>query len=216
MQHINQLMTDGLSTTKTQAGSTNSTNPTRADAELVNKIFRRLKVKCTAWKQAVEGDVNLWAKDYKRELLDALIRHQVSDWRMVDRGLSSVTTPWLPNQDQFAEWCKLTHADFGMPDPVEAYVEACSQYSVPTFKRKWSHPAVYAAAAKTGSMFLRSHTEKTALPTFKRNYQEFVEKVMAGEKLEIPESERLEKKPDRPLSKKENLSRLDGLKNLFD
>lgn len=102
-----------------------------------------------------------------------------------------------------------------MPGSEDAYIEACNQYAIESYRRKWSHAAVYAAAAKTGSMFLKSKTEKQAFPAFRKNYREFTERVMAGEKLQVPESERLEQKPERVCSKGENLKKLDDLKSMF-
>jgi len=62
-------------------------------------------VLCTAWKNTVEGDVQSYVNEYKRTLLEALVREGVHDWNQVKRGLASIKSPFLPNPNDFAANC---------------------------------------------------------------------------------------------------------------
>ena len=105
MQNVTELLPrSGQSTTTTQAGSQAPRD--RATAALVNQIFRELRVLCTAWKNTVEGDIQGYVNEYKRALLEALVREGVNDWGQVKRGLAAIASPFLPNPNQFAKDCK--------------------------------------------------------------------------------------------------------------
>lgn len=71
----------------------------------MNKIFRELQILCTAWKQAIDHDVNSYTADYKRQLLEALMREGVTKWEQVQKGLDATTSAFLPNVNDFAKLC---------------------------------------------------------------------------------------------------------------
>lgn len=71
----------------------------------MNKIFRELQILCTAWKQAIDHKVDAYVSDYKRQLLEALIREGVTKWEQVQKGLAATTSPFLPNPNDFAKLC---------------------------------------------------------------------------------------------------------------
>lgn len=105
MKNVTQLLPpDGRLTMTTRPGS--QVPRDQATASMVNSIFRRMRTICTAWKQAVEGDINGYVADYKRELLDALVREGVSDWEQIERGIASIASDFLPNPNKFARECK--------------------------------------------------------------------------------------------------------------
>lgn len=54
----------------------------------------------------MEGDINGYVADYKRELLAALVREGVSDWAQIERGMASIASDFLPNPNKFARECK--------------------------------------------------------------------------------------------------------------
>lgn len=54
----------------------------------------------------MEGDINGYVADYKRELLDALVREGVSDLAQVERGIAAINSDFLPNPNKFARDCK--------------------------------------------------------------------------------------------------------------
>jgi hypothetical protein len=43
--------------------------------------------------------------DYKRQLLEALIREGVTKWEQVQKGLDGTTSAFLPNVNDFAKQC---------------------------------------------------------------------------------------------------------------
>ncbi|PCI54198.1 MAG: hypothetical protein COB36_10940 [Alphaproteobacteria bacterium] len=60
---------------------------------------------CTAWKQAIDDKVDDYVADYKRQLLEALMREGVKEWGQVQRGLDATTSAFLPNVNDFAKQC---------------------------------------------------------------------------------------------------------------
>ena len=92
------------STTRTQPGS----QVPRDDktAILVNRIFKRLTHQCTAWKQAVDGDLDSYANEYKRILLEGLVRERINDMEKIKVALEQVDTDFLPNPERFIKLCK--------------------------------------------------------------------------------------------------------------
>lgn len=44
--------------------------------------------------------------EYKRTLLEALMREKVSKWEQVEKGLAEIDSPFLPNPNKFAKDCK--------------------------------------------------------------------------------------------------------------
>lgn len=85
----------------------------------------------------------------------------------------------------FREMARMTPEDLGLPDAKTAYIEACNAQGDKT-RYNWSHPAVYFAADETGFGELRSRTEFEIYPLFRRNYEIMVNRVMEGEKLDMP------------------------------
>jgi hypothetical protein len=86
------------------------------------------------------------------------------------------------NLPAFRELCRVKPQDLGLPDAQTAYREACT---APQGNQHWSHPAVYHAADQTGWFELRSRTEREIFPLFELNYSRMVDKVMAGESLDV-------------------------------
>lgn len=54
----------------------------------------------------MEGDINSYVADYKRELLEALVREGVSDMAQIERGIAAIASDFLPNPNKFAKDCK--------------------------------------------------------------------------------------------------------------
>ena len=77
-----------------------------ATAEFVNKVISELLARCPAWKNAATKDASGYLVAYKSALLQSLITEGVSTWEQVQRGLASLDSPFLPNQNEFARSCK--------------------------------------------------------------------------------------------------------------
>lgn len=53
----------------------------------------------------MEGDINSYVNDYRRELLEALVREGVSDMAQIERGIAAINSDFLPNPNKFARDC---------------------------------------------------------------------------------------------------------------
>jgi len=118
---------------------------------------------------------------------------------------------YLPTLHRMHECCLQGLTDAGLPAPRDAYLEACAAPS-PKSAQPWSHPAVYLAGRDSGWFFLANNAEQIALPVFRRHYEAYCDRVLAGETLEVPAPEALESRQSEPLSTEEQLSQLRKLK----
>lgn len=118
---------------------------------------------------------------------------------------------YLPTVHKMLVACEGDNRSHGLPDVHAAYVEACNAPS-PKADYNWSHPAVYLAGKASDWFFLANNPERTALPVFAEHYKLYCDQVRKGLKLTVPERKALPETIERPLSKDENLARLDALK----
>ena len=116
---------------------------------------------------------------------------------------------WLPNVHEVLARCDISEV-LGLPSAHAAYVEACRAPS-PKKEYKWSHPAVYFAGRATDWFFIANEPEEKTFPVFKRNYDLLLQRVQAGEKLEIDLPPALTNGVETPLSRDEQKARLKGL-----
>jgi len=170
-------------------------------------IFRRLRTICTAWKQASEGDVNAYAADYKRELLEALVRERVSDLRQIERGLAGVTSDFLPNPSKFARSCLPSPEELGIPSESEAFQQAIGNATV-------KHPAVVFTLRKTDSWALKRAPADEAKRQWRDLWTATVRHVVDGGELPA-KTLQIEDKPKPKASKDTAISAMDNLKGLF-
>jgi len=122
---------------------------------------------------------------------------------------------FLPSLAGVVAACENAPVLFGLPTPRAAYVEACCKPE-PKLEQVWSHPAVYLAGRETGWLALASETQDNVFPLFEYNYQHFCQRVMRGEKLDVPVPTALPQATGTPLSLEENKSRLAELKQRFE
>lgn len=110
---------------------------------------------------------------------------------------------FLPNVHDVVEACQTSaHQLLGMPDVHSAYIEACRAPS-PKKAYQWTHPAVYYAGRASDWFFLANTVEAKAFPVFERNYLLLVEKVAAGENMEIDLPKALPDHIAKPLERKD-------------
>ena len=171
------LQAPPTSTLPIPAGSTNAPS-SAAVAPLINAAFERMTCVCTAWKQAAVGDPRSWAANYKRELLESLVRVGVRTAEEIDNGvrmLKARRSDFLPNPDQFAELC-FDHRRLGIPATDAAFRMACDWRRL---DRTEKHPAVLATLDAMGpSRFWRLDSE-AADKAFARAWRKTVQRVMA-------------------------------------
>ena len=94
---------------------------------------------------------------------------------------------FYPNPGQFAELCKGTPEDFGLPTADVAYKEACEKSSDPR-PQVFSHEVVYLAGRATGFFDLRYRGDRDIRKLFERNYTMYIAKLINGENIhsELP------------------------------
>lgn len=120
--------------------------------------------------------------------------------------------PFLPSIAKLVDTCKSGESLFGLPKAHDAYLEACRKPS-PKSVQNWSHSAVYLAGKATGWFELANQTEGQIFPLFEYHYSQLIQRVLKGEELTVKAPKPLPESIDRPLSTKENLSRLQELKS---
>jgi hypothetical protein len=124
---------------------------------VVNLLFSQLAAIFPAFSKAWPTKTEFEAA--KLNWLLALVENNVNTMTKLQIGLKKARAlgkPWIPSIGEFIEWCKPTLKDYGLPEPFEAFKEACK--NAYDFKYNcnpsWSHQAVYDAASRTGLLEL--------------------------------------------------------------
>lgn len=133
------------------------------------------------------------------------------------RGAKKVIedSDYLPTLNRMIRACQGSPEEFGLPDAHKAYVEAC-QASSPKSAYAWSHPAVYHAGCASDWYFLASNSERNAFPIFERHYLKLCARVINGETLPTPNLPALPETLETPLTREENLKRMEDLRKQLD
>ncbi len=106
---------------------------------------------------------------------------------------------WMPTIAEFLGLMRKDLQDFGLPQALTAYYEACMNSDHPR-DHDWSHPAVYFAGRATGWYRLRAEEKGDVLPDFEFNYRQICLRVMAGEDLAVPVPQALPDKTSNTLA----------------
>jgi hypothetical protein len=122
---------------------------------------------------------------------------------------------YLPTLHKMLNACRHVGMPAGLPNSRKAYQEACNKIS-PKADQKWSHPAVYFAGRDAGWHMLSNGIESKVMPVFSEIYQQYCDRVLAGEKFIIEKSSTIPELPELPATKKHNQQQLDNLKKLLD
>ncbi|GAB1265444.1 replication protein P [Aurantivibrio infirmus] len=118
---------------------------------------------------------------------------------------------YIPTLHKMIQFCQGDPNSHGLPDPHQAYLEAC-RAPRPKNTHAWSHPAVYFAGKESDWYFLSTTPEYVAYPIFKENYKRWQDKVINGEKLPTIEVKMIAAETHTPLSNQENRERLRSLR----
>jgi len=118
---------------------------------------------------------------------------------------------YLPTISRIIRICIESSGNSNLPDAHSAYIEACRAPS-PKRNARWSHPAVYYAGLESDWYFLANNTEKIAFPIFRNHYSKLYQQVMNGNELPPVTQLALPEKIDTPLSKEENLARMEAMR----
>ncbi len=208
------------STTQTGDGAEQaSTEAEQRTRVLVNMLFARFKAIYThkfASAYATTEEVKLAKREWAIALKgfqEPLLAYAVE--RTKERYA------WPPTISEFLAVIQTAYKAYGLPEPRQAYLEACSCRHNPREKH-WTHPAVYFAGSETGWHALSTEEERTTWPLFEKHYTRLVDKVINGEKLIIPKPIMIEDKsaPDvesllKAISDKVNLDESDIAPHLY-
>lgn len=190
-----------------------SAKPSQAHVDAITQVFALFRINYHNQYYSAFGDVEL-LRQAQRLWLNSLLQFTPET---ILRGAKKVMeeSDYLPTLNRMIRACQGNPEDFGLPDAHKAYVEAC-QAPNPKAAYAWSHPAVYHAGCASDWYFLASNTEKNAFPIFERHYLKLCEKVINGEELAAPNLPALPQHIETPLSKEENLKRMDALRKQLD
>jgi hypothetical protein len=122
---------------------------------------------------------------------------------------------YLPTLHKMLNACRYVGMPAGLPTPRKAYQEACNKRS-PKAEQSWSHPAVYLAGRDAGWHMLANAIETKALPAYSEIYQQYCDRIIAGEKLAVDLPPALPEVSQVPATKKHNQQQLKNLKKLLD
>jgi len=206
--------------------STTTTGSTDCPATLLTNCFRAIIAARPAWKNSVMGDPAQWARDYRSQLLAAMVEQGINSTEMIERGMTKLRAtdkPWLPAPGEFCQWCKVDRVDYGLPSIDAAFQNARLQCGKPGDYRTWAHEAVYLAAVEVGFFDLKTVQDgsgnfRDVKNRFGQAYGRLCSRVISGEKLAMPEAQRIAKKSTDWNSPRNKIARektIETLKNLF-
>jgi hypothetical protein len=154
-------------------------------ARVVNALFRELKAIFPAWKQAwpAADDENSAKKSWVKAFVAARIS-QIEQIRFGIENCRKLGSSFIPSVGQFVAMCQPTPEMLGIPTHDLAYAEAITN-SHPSMvgSRKWSHQAVYHAAAHCGFRMLGIMPDEASRKMFDRAYDITIRRLLAGEPL---------------------------------
>ena len=124
--------------------------------------------------QAVDASKRVWLQSLK----------SYPPRRIMQAARKAIDTArFFPDLADIRKLCKLRFDELGLPEPLQAYYEACNARNR-TRDGFWSHLVVYLAARETGWSFIESEPQQIVLPVFERNYSILCDRIMAGEDVE--------------------------------
>jgi hypothetical protein len=182
---------------------------TEAHVEALNQVFALFRLNYHNQYYAAFPEENQ-LKQIKRLWLDALADIPVPQ---ILKGAKYAieTSEYLPTLNRMLECCQQGLAEYGLPAPRDAFVEACRAAS-PRSAQNWSHPAVYLAGRDSDWYFLANNPERVTWPVFRDHYQQYCARVLRGETFAVPEADRIEHKAPEPLSSEDQLAQLAKLR----
>lgn len=163
----------------------------QAAARIINILFAQLQSCFPAWKATFpsKSDVDAAKRTWTKGLLEAgIITEQQLQCGL--RKARQAESPFWPSLGQFIKWCQPDPAEFGLPTPEAAFLEASRNSHPASVDCKWTHLAVYVAAKEAGKFELANLPRDKSWPLFQRAYSITVRRVLEGEDLsgEIPKA----------------------------
>jgi hypothetical protein len=135
---------------------------TEQSYNVINSLFSQLAGIFPAFNKAWPTPVEFEAA--KKNWLLALVENNINTMTKLQIGLKKARAlgrPWIPSIGEFIEWCKPTLKDYGLPEPNDAFREACRNgYDLKyNSNPSWSHQAVFHAASETGFFDLEKNKD---------------------------------------------------------
>ena len=93
---------------------------------VINALFKQLESIFPSFMRAWPNEEIL--QNAKKNWLLAFVEANVNSFHHLQIGLKKARhhpKSWVPTAGEFIQWCKPTLKDYGLPEPFEAYREAC-------------------------------------------------------------------------------------------
>ena len=180
----------------------------------INDIFKSLKAIFPTFKLTFPDDESL--RIGKKVWVKTLLEGKITTHEQIRIGMkrARASGDFMPSAGKFADWCRVTASDMGLPCREDAFREAIGNLGV-FITAKWSHPVVFETVKQSTCYALKNNTEKDARALFYRNYAIMVERVRRGERLDIDVPKAITAKPEfRPASPAVEQSYLDNMKKM--
>jgi hypothetical protein len=207
LNRVTQQLKQASADSATPVGQSNQRPPSDDQLSAINQIFELFRF--NYHNQFLKAFPDLDTMNMAKRLWMRLLGDYTGEVIMRAAEKAVKESSWLPNVHEVLARCDISEV-LGLPSAHAAYVEACRAPS-PKKEYKWSHPAVYFAGRATDWFFIANETEQKAFPVFKRNYDLLLQRVQAGETLEIDLPPALTNGIETPLSRDEQKARLKGL-----
>jgi hypothetical protein len=207
LNRVTQQLKQASADSATPVGQNSQRPPSDDQLSAINQIFELFRF--NYHNQFLKAFPDLDTMNMAKRLWMRLLGDYTGEVIMRAAEKAVKESSWLPNVHEVLARCDISEV-LGLPSAHAAYVEACRAPS-PKKEYNWSHPAVYFAGRATDWFFIANETEQKAFPVFKRNYDLLLQRVQAGEKIEIDLPPALTHGVETPLSRDEQKTRLKGL-----
>lgn len=169
--------------------------------ELLSVNYNHLFFKAFEEKTAIIAAKRLWLEaliDFTPETIIRAIHHIIREF------------DFLPTLSRVIRTCHEL-SESAIPTCHSAYLEACNAPS-PKASFDWSHPIVYHAGRSSDWFFLAHSNESIAYPVFKTHFEKLKSDIAQGVSLPVINPPKLTQTIETPLSRDENLKRLNEMK----
>jgi len=176
-------------TSATQAGSDRGSEDDHGTLiEAINQVFALFRLNYNNQYYAAWSDAEQ-LRQVKRLWLEALNEFP-SEIILRGARVAIESSDYLPTLNKMLQCCRTSLEEFGLPDPRQAYLEACLATS-PKVSYNWTHPAVYFAGRDSDWFFLANNPESITWPVFQKHYEKWLLKAVRGESLTLPQQPEL-------------------------
>jgi len=146
----------------------------------INDIFKSLRAVFPTFRLTFPDDESL--RVGKKVWVKTLLEGKITSLSQIAVGMrrARASGDFMPSAGKFAEWCRPTAEDLGLPSREAAYAEAIGNLGQ-IITAKWSHAAVFEAVKITTCYTLKNSAERDSRALFYRNYAVMIDRLMHGE-----------------------------------